>query len=168
MIERISRKRTGSASSHRPMHDLQLQSRTKQRRARAVARRKQHEIGRADKAGQAIVEWRRAIGLQREAFDVAPRARLGPGAAAPDPQRPARLADDGLHNRQSARRAVAGQDGGAYHCDAGQPRYQFVERGRRNGRHAAGAGDDRYAGALRIVVERGDAGDEYASSARSR
>jgi hypothetical protein len=109
------------------MHGLQLQPGVKQRRACAVAAGEKNEVRDVDDARQSGPKRGGSGSLERETPQVAPCGGFRPVSAAPDTQRFARLFDDGAHDREAARRPVAGQDRRADEGDRRKPSHEFIE-----------------------------------------
>ena len=118
------------------------------------------QIRRADDAAEPVGQRRSARDGQRKPSQAAPRPRAFPPPAAPEVERLPGLAGDRPHDREAARRAVAGQDRRTHDGNAGQAAGQLVERRRRYGRDAARARDHADAGRTCLRVQPRNAGDE--------
>ena len=92
------------------MHQFQVQPRAEADRAGPEMRRKKLKVRRANVTGPAAPKGRGTGEGEAEGGEVSPAGHLSPVPGLPEAQGPPGLANDGLHDGQPARGAVAGQD----------------------------------------------------------
>jgi arginine utilization protein RocB len=137
----------------------QLQPRAEAHGAGPVAGGEEEEVRGADEARPAA-ERASARSGQRLAPGGRPAEDRDGPPPAPERERPACLGEDGAHDREPTRRAVAGQDHALDEVDVREAQGERVGRGARQGGHAGGAREHRHAPRPRGPVEGGDAGRE--------